>query len=111
MTDRSLPPDDGSRVTRFRPRGSPRWRWPTPRHLGAGNPPGEDLAKYERGESVEDYRHRMKMNLLGLAVTIVLVVAGIWLAERMAEMQGIQDCFISGRRNCAPIQIPQAHQE
>jgi len=77
-----------------------------PRPFRAGDPPEDDLAKYERGESEGDYRHRMKMNFLALAVTILLMVVGIWIAETMADMRKIQDCYLSGRRNCAPIQLP-----
>jgi hypothetical protein len=105
-----MPPDDDGRVVPFRPRGSRRWHWPTSRPVQAGDPPVGDLAKYERGESEADYRHRMKMNLLALAVTILLVIAGIWLAETMAEMQRIQDCVLSGRHNCAPIHVPSANE-
>ena len=47
----------------------------------------------------------MKMNFLGLAVTVLLVIAGIWIAETMAEMRRTQDCFLSGRRNCTPIDV------
>ena len=105
MSDRHVPPDHDGRVIPFRPRGTPRWRWP-PRPFRAGDPPGGDLAKYEPGESKGDYRHRMKMNLLAFAATIVLMVVGIWIAETMADMRKIQDCYFSGRRNCAPIQVP-----
>ena len=75
-------------------------------HPPAGNPHADQLAKYERSDSEDDYPHRMKMNLLGLAVTIVLVVVGIWLADRIGEMRKSQDCFLSGQRNCAPIEAP-----
>jgi hypothetical protein len=42
-----------------------------------GKWPGDDLAKYEHVETEDDYRHRMKMNMLGLIVTIVLMSAGV----------------------------------
>src|SRR4051812_792933 len=90
--------DDGGRVVRFRPRGGApggRW-WPLPN--AGGKWPGEDLAKFERGETKEDYRHRMKMNMLGLIVTIVLMGAGAWLVITLAEIQKNQDCYLSGRR-------------
>jgi hypothetical protein len=108
MPDHSVPPDDHGRVVQFRPRGLPRWRWPAPHRPSGKEGPVDDLAKYERGESDADYRHRMKMNLLALAATILLVIIGIWLAQTMADMQRIQDCVLSGRRNCAPIHVPSA---
>jgi hypothetical protein len=98
-----MPPDDDGRVVPFRPRGVPRWRWPV---RGEGYRPVRDLAKYEHGETHDDYRHRMTMNVLGLLITILLVVAGMWLVDKIAEMQKNQDCYLSGRRNCTPIEAP-----
>jgi len=48
----------------------------------------------------------MTMNLLGLLVTILLIVAGLWLADKIAELRKDQDCYLIGRRNCAPIEVP-----
>jgi hypothetical protein len=103
--ERPSQPDNDNRVIPFRPRGDSRWRW-------AGRPPKppetpvDDLAKYERGEHTDDYKHRMQMNLLALGVTVVLIVAGVWIAETIAEMRKQQDCYLAGRRNCAPIDVP-----
>ena len=101
MPDRSPPSNDRGRILRFQPRRAPHdWPWSVraPPH---GVEPVDDLAKFEQDE--DDYRHRMKMNALALLVTAVLVIAGVWLATKLAEMRTIQDCFLSGRRNCAPI--------
>jgi hypothetical protein len=38
-----------------------------------------------------------------------LIAAGLWLADTMAEMRKNQDCVLSGRRNCAPIEINKDH--
>jgi hypothetical protein len=108
MLDRPPPPDDKGRIIPFRRRGLPPWRWPEPRPFGAGKPPGRDLEQYERGEGEDDYGHRMKMNVLGLIVTILLVISGIWIADTIAEMRKLQDCFLMGGRNCAPISVPRA---
>jgi hypothetical protein len=101
------PDDQRGRVLHFRPRGAPPrggWRWPPP------NPehdsPVDDLAKYERGESSDDYRHRMTMNLLTLLVATILIAGGVWLTSKLIENRNLQDCFLSGRRNCAPIAVP-----
>jgi hypothetical protein len=67
--------------------------------------PVEGLAKYEGGELDDDYRHRMKVNLAALAFTVVLALAGVWLVLQLAEMRKSQDCVLSGRRNCAPIEV------
>ena len=92
--------DDGSRVIGFRR------RQPVVNSRAPSSPPVDDLTKYARGENPDDYRHRMIMNGLAFAATIVLIVAGIWIADVMAHMRKDQDCVLTGRRACAPIQAP-----
>jgi len=102
-----IPPDDErGRVLRFRPRGPPprNWGWPPPDL--EQNTPVRDLARYEQTETSDDYRHRMAMNLLTLAVALVLIGSGLWLTSKLVENRNLQDCFLSGRRNCAPISVP-----
>jgi hypothetical protein len=102
---RPEPTDDDHRVVPFRSRGG--------RAIGAARrkPPPPDLrveglAKYEGGEEQEDtYRHRMVVNLAALAFTIVLALAGVWLAIQIAGLRKNQDCVLSGRRDCAPIDV------
>jgi len=48
----------------------------------------------------------MTMNVLGFLVTVVLIVAGVWLVDKIAEIRKNQDCYLSGRRNCSPIEVP-----
>jgi hypothetical protein len=112
MLDHPLPPDDKGRIIPFRQRGVPPWRWPAPPPFAGGEPPSgaDHLAKYER-EGEDDYRHRMKMNVLGLLITILLVMSGIWIADTIAEMRKLQDCFLAGGRNCAPISVPPAQRD
>jgi hypothetical protein len=47
----------------------------------------------------------MMVNLAALAFTVALAIAGIWLAIQIADMRKNQDCLLSGRRNCAPIDV------
>ena len=65
-----------------------------------------DLQKYQRAREEEDYRHRMVVNGLALAFCIVLAVAGVWLVNEIAEMKRIQDCVLSGRAGCIPLDQP-----
>jgi hypothetical protein len=100
------PPDDEGRVVPFRPRGRAQgWRG-RPAVPQADDLPVSDLKEFEHSEPEDDYRHRMTVNALGLLVTILLVVAGIWLADKIADTRATQDCFLSGRRNCASIDVP-----
>ncbi len=69
-------------------------------------------AKYEGGEVDDDnYRHRMMVNLAALAFTVVLAIAGAWLAIQIADMRKNQDCVLSGRRNCTPIDVKASNVE
>ena len=44
-----------------------------------------------------------------LITGIVLVAIGVWLATAIAEMRRNQDCVLSGRRNCAQLNVPPAN--
>jgi hypothetical protein len=91
--------ENGSRVINFR-----RKRSSLPTHQAA-RPAVEDLAKYERAEAPDDYRHRMTVNILAFVFVVALVGAGIWLADTMAAMRKNQDCVLSGRRGCTPVEM------
>ena len=97
------PREKDARILRFQPRGVPRWRMAAGR-LPQPDTPADDLAKFERGDGEEDYRHRMRVNAIALVATVMLVFAGVWLAIRISEMVRIQDCVLSGKRTCAPIE-------
>ena len=91
---------EGGNVIPFRPRdgrNSP--------SQGAPADVTDGLAKYERSGGEDDYRHRMIMNVATLAFTILLATAGAWLAVTIADMRKNQDCYLSGRRNCTPIDV------
>jgi hypothetical protein len=67
--------------------------------------PVEDVAKYAR-KGDDDYRLRMTNNLLAFVVLTLLVLAGVWLVGRIAEFRKAQDCVLSGRPGCTPVQVP-----
>jgi hypothetical protein len=98
MTSDPPPPDPGARILKFR------------RSQRAPQPPRQapGLEKYESDDAPDDYRHRMLVNLAGLAIVVLLVVGGYWLADTMARMRKDQDCVLSGRRNCAAVFVPPA---
>jgi hypothetical protein len=89
----------GPRVINFRRR-----QGGLPTHVEP-RPDVEDLAKYERAEAPDDYRHRMIVNILAFVFVAALIGAGIWLADTMAAMRKNQDCVLSGRRGCTPVEI------
>jgi len=67
--------------------------------------PLDDLARYEDDDRDIDYRHRMLMNVIAVVVVSLLVGAGVWIADTVADMQRAQDCLLQGRQNCAPIKV------
>jgi hypothetical protein len=60
---------------------------------------GED---HEREEEDE----RRLGFLLALIAVAVVVVLGLWLLWKMWENEKLQECIITGRRDCAPVAIP-----
>jgi hypothetical protein len=42
--------------------------------------------------------------LAGLAIAVVLLVVGLWLAHELRAASKMQDCVLSGRTNCNEIQ-------
>lgn len=98
MPDRELSSSESeSRVVSFR-RDKIRARPPD-------RTPVESLAKYERGEEADDYGHRMIVNVAVFVFVIGLIGAALWLADTMATMRKNQDCVLSGRRGCTPVEV------
>jgi hypothetical protein len=44
--------------------------------------------------------------LVGLVIAVVLLAVGLWLARELRSASRIQDCVMSGRSNCQPIDAP-----
>lgn len=98
-------PESGAQVIRLRRPGSKRSA-PGYGHSASGRPADDDLAKFARTDTPDDYRHRMFVNAAALAFVALLGAAGLWLADSMASMRKNQDCVLSGRRNCSPVEVP-----
>jgi hypothetical protein len=65
----------------------------------------EDLDKYTyRGGEPEDDRQRLITNAAASLILITLIACGVWLADTIIAMRDRQDCVLSGRTNCAPIE-------
>lgn len=67
------------------------------------NSPIKDLRKYEQPRGHDDYRERMIVNIVAVGFLVALIGAGIWIADTMASMRKNQDCVLSGRRGCTPV--------
>ncbi|HUC09272.1 MAG TPA: hypothetical protein VL985_02465 [Stellaceae bacterium] len=44
--------------------------------------------------------------LIGLLVVAVLVIAAVYLVHALRNESNLEDCLMSGRSNCAPIEVP-----
>jgi hypothetical protein len=42
--------------------------------------------------------------IAGLAIAVVLLVVGLWLAHELTAASKMQDCLMSGRTNCNVIE-------
>ena len=72
---------------------------------GTQSDPIEGVEKYAVAEP-DNYRQRMINNGLAFAFVLLLVAVGVWLADAIAQMRRNQDCVLSGRRNCAQVNVP-----
>ena len=44
--------------------------------------------------------------VIGLILVLVLVVVGYFLVNALRKNANLEDCLMSGRKNCAPIEVP-----
>jgi hypothetical protein len=95
------PDDERGRVVPFR-------RREPPHRAAAPKEPVEGLEKYSGADQPDDYRQRMTNNLLALVFCVLLVGAGLWLANTITDLRKKQDCVLSGRRDCANLNVPPA---
>jgi len=63
-----------------------------------------DAAKPAPAPEPEDERRRVRSNVAALIFAALLVVVGLYLVRVLAEKSRLEDCLLSGRNNCAPIE-------
>ena len=74
------------------------------------NDPKPDNAKPDNGkpDGLKPESRRPQENrtpaMAGLAIAVVLLVVGLWLARELRAASKMQDCLMSGRTNCNVIQ-------
>ncbi len=44
--------------------------------------------------------------VIGLILVLALVAVGCFLVEALRKNANLQDCVMSGRTNCAPLDVP-----
>ena len=60
----------------------------------------------EQDKPADSERDRRIGNAIILAVFLVVVGLGVWLANAMLDYRRIDDCLARGGRNCAPAAAP-----
>lgn len=48
----------------------------------------------------------MMVNAAAFLFVAALVFAGVWLADTITTLRKTQDCVLSGKRGCAPVEAP-----
>ena len=49
---------------------------------------------------------RRSAALIGLIIILALAIAGVVIVRELREKSQLEDCLMSGRHNCAPIEVP-----
>jgi hypothetical protein len=65
----------------------------------------EDEEYLEQDEDEQETAGRRK-SLIALAVMVVLVVAGVLLADRLRDVSAVQDCLMTHATNCNDLVTP-----
>ena len=58
------------------------------------------------GNSDREADQRRTAALIGLIVILSLAIVGIVLVRELGKESKLEDCLMSGRTNCAPIEVP-----
>lgn len=56
-------------------------------------------------ETPTQQESRVTASLAGLALVIALVVVCFFLVKVLQKQSALEDCLMSGRTNCAPIEV------
>jgi hypothetical protein len=54
----------------------------------------------EQEQEAEETANRQTLSLGGVAITLVLLVIGVFLVRELHAKAAIQDCLLAGRSNC-----------
>jgi hypothetical protein len=58
------------------------------------------------GDGDRETEERRTAALIGLIIVLALAIAGVVLIRDLGQESKLEDCLMSGRTNCAPIEIP-----
>src|ERR1700730_2168803 len=75
-----------------------RYSWPD-RFLGRP-------MNHRSGDGDDGADQRRSSALIGLIIILALAIAGVVVVRELREKSRLEDCLMSGRHNCAPIEAP-----
>ena len=61
---------------------------------------------YRFQESEDEVAERRSRALIGLIIILSLAIIGVLLVRGLREKSRLEDCLMSGRTNCQPIETP-----
>jgi hypothetical protein len=50
--------------------------------------------------------NKVTASLGALALTLLFIVLGVFLEQKLAAQSHLEDCLMSGRTNCVPLWVP-----
>jgi cytoskeletal protein RodZ len=59
----------------------------------------------------ESEADRRAANIFLLVAAVIVVGGGVWLVNALVDARRTEECFESGRRNCAPISVPERQRD
>jgi hypothetical protein len=65
--------------------------------------PFRNGADLNSGPEINGERYRNRANLLAAVVAVLLITAGWWIVNSLAETQRVHGCYTSGTRYCSSI--------
>ena len=68
--------------------------------------PSETTMNQRPDDEEETESERRATNIILLVAAVLVVGGGVWLVNALVDARKSQECFESGRRNCAPIELP-----
>lgn len=68
-------------------------------------PPPAERRGDRRGRERREEDDRFTRSLAGLAMAFLLMVVGLWLTERLADLSKLDDCLLQGRMNCERLEL------
>ena len=61
---------------------------------------------HRSGDGDDGADQRRSSALIGLIIILALAIAGVVIVRELREKSRLEDCLMSGRHNCAPIEVP-----